>query len=137
VTNNGNVLEEVQVLSSDPLRGWGVNMVPEEFDLSPGESKNVTIRVIPPADMVQDDNYKFTITVQPRGMPVAGQPVDLEVTAEVSTGLDLISEENRKILTYGLTIIGGLLVMFLFVNARSENKRIISVLDSESGKNDD
>ena len=51
--------------------------------------------------------------------------------------LDLISEENRKILTYGLTIIGGLLVMFLFVNARSENKRIISVLDSESGKNDD
>ena len=137
VTNNGNVLEEVQVLSSDPLRGWGVNMVPEEFDLSPGESKNVTIRVIPPADMVQDDTYKFTITVQPRGMPVAGQPVDLEVTAEVSTGLDLISEENRKILTYGLTIIGGLLVMFLFVNARSENKRIISVLDSESGKNDD
>ncbi|HJL64709.1 MAG TPA: hypothetical protein QGF70_03890, partial [Candidatus Thalassarchaeaceae archaeon] len=67
----------------------------------------------------------------------AGQPIDLEVTAEVSTGLDLISEENRKILTYGLTIIGGLLVVYLFVNARSENKRIISVLDSESDNNDD
>ncbi|DAC37105.1 MAG TPA: hypothetical protein D7H79_00050 [Candidatus Poseidoniales archaeon] len=131
VTNYGNVFEEVQILTSDSLRGWTVNVISEEFDLSPGETKEVTVRVTPPADMVQDDAYKFTLTVQPKGMPVAGQPLDLEVTAEVSPGLNLISEENKEILVYGLTIIGALLVVVLFLRSRSENKRIMEALDPQ------
>ena len=65
-------------------------------------------------------------------MPVAGEPLDLEVTAEVSSGLSWLSEENEQILIYGLTAIGGLLVVILFFRSRAENRRILEALDNES-----
>ena len=40
---------------------------------------------------------------QPK-VPVAGEPLD-EVTAEVSSGLSWLSDENEQILIYGLTAI--------------------------------
>jgi uncharacterized membrane protein len=132
VTNHGNIIETVQVLSSDSLRGWTVNVIEDEFELAPGESETIIVRVTPPAAMVQDDNYRFTITVQPKGMPVAGEPIDLEVTAEVSSGLNWLSDENEQILIYGLTAIGGLLVVVLFFRSRAENRRILQALDNES-----
>ncbi len=132
VTNHGNVIETVQILTSDSLRGWTVNVIPEEFELEPGDSREVTVRVTPPADMIQDDTYRFTLTVQPKGMPVAGQPLDLQVTAEVSPGLNLLSEEYEQILVYGLTTIGALLVVVLFFRSRAENKRIIEALEFDA-----
>ncbi len=132
VTNHGNVVETVQILTSDSLRGWTVNIIPDEFQLSPGNSRTITVRVTPPAGMIQDDSYGFTITVQPKGMPVAGQPLDLEVTAEVSPGLTWLSEQNEQILVYGLTGIGALLVVILFFRSRAENRRILEALDHES-----
>ena len=132
VTNHGNIIETVQVLSSDSLRGWTVNVIEDEFELAPGESETIIVRVTPPAAMVQDDNYRFTITVQPKGMPVAGEPIDLEVTAEVSSGLNWLSDGNEQILIYGLTAIGGLLVVVLFFRSRAENRRILQALDNES-----
>ena len=89
-------------------------------------------RVTPPAGMIQDDTYGFTITVQPKGMPVAGEPLDLEVTAEVSPGLNWLSEQNEQILVYGLTGIGALLVVILFFRSRAENRRIIEAIEHES-----
>ena len=132
VTNHGNIVETVQILSSDSLRGWTVNVIEDEFQLSPGNSRTITVRVTPPAGMVQDDTYRFTITVQPKGMPVAGEPLDLEVTAEVSSGLSWLSDENEQILIYGLTAIGGLLVVVLFFRSRAENRRILQALENES-----
>ena len=82
--------------------------------------------------MIQDDTYRFTLTVQPKGMPVAGQPLDLQVTAEVSPGLNLLSEEYEQILVYGLTTIGALLVVVLFFRSRAENKRIIEALEFDA-----
>ena len=79
-----------------------------------------------------NDTYGFTITVQPKGMPVAGEPLDLEVTAEVSPGLNWLSEQNEQILVYGLTGIGALLVVILFFRSRAENRRIIEALEHES-----
>ena len=132
VTNHGNIVETVQILTSDSLRGWTVNVIPDEFQLSPGNSRTITVRVTPPAGMIQDDTYRFTITVQPKGMPVAGEPLDLEVTAEVSPGLNWLSEQNEQILVYGLTGIGALLVVILFFRSRTENRRIIEALEHES-----
>ncbi len=132
VTNHGNVIETVQILTSDSLRGWTVNVISEEFELEPGGSREVTVRVTPPADMIQDDTYRFTLTVQPKGMPVAGQPLDLQVTAEVSPGLNLLSEEYEQILVYGLTTIGALFVIVLFFRSRAENKRIIEALELDA-----
>jgi hypothetical protein len=82
--------------------------------------------------MIQDDTYRFTLTVQPKGMPVAGQPLDLQVTAEVSPGLNLLSEEYEQILVYGLTTIGALFVVVLFFRSRAENKRIIEALEFDA-----
>jgi len=79
--------------------------------------------------MIQDDTYRFTVTVQPKGMPVAAQPLDLQVTAEVSPGLNLLSETNEKILVYGLTAIGAILVIVLFFRSRHENKKIMAALE--------
>jgi uncharacterized membrane protein len=132
VTNHGNIVETVQILTSDSLRGWTVNVIPDEFQLSPGNSRTITVRVTPPAGMIQDDTYGFTITVQPKGMPVAGEPLDLEVTAEVSPGLNWLSEQNEQILVYGLTGMGALLVVILFFRSRAENRRIIEALEHES-----
>tara|TARA_B100000029_G_scaffold197321_2_gene195411 strand:- start:7308 stop:9992 length:2685 start_codon:yes stop_codon:yes gene_type:complete len=132
ITNHGNVVETVQILTSDSLRGWTVNILDDEFQLSPGNSRTITVRVTPPAGMIQDDTYRFTITVQPKGMPVAGQPLDLEVSAEVSPGLTWLSEQNEQILVYGLTGIGALLVVILFFRSRAENRRIIEALEYES-----
>ncbi len=112
VTNHGNIVETVQILTSDSLRGW-----------TDGWRKE---------GMIQDDTYRFTITVQPKGMPVAGEPLDLEVTAEVSPGLNWLSEQNEQILVYGLTGIGALLVVILFFRSRAENRRIIEALEHES-----
>ena len=132
VTNHGNIVETVQILTSDSLRGWTVNVIPDDFQLSPGNSRTITVRVTPPAGMIQDDTYGFTITVQPKGMPVAGEPLDLEVTAEVSPGLNWLSEQNEQILVYGLTGIGALLVVILFFRSRAENRRIIEAIEHES-----
>ena len=65
-------------------------------------------------------------------MPVAGEPLDLEVTAEVSSGLSWLSEDNEQILIYGLTAIGGILVVVLYFRSRAENRRILQALDNES-----
>tara|TARA_B100000902_G_scaffold53463_1_gene60239 strand:- start:24774 stop:27470 length:2697 start_codon:yes stop_codon:yes gene_type:complete len=130
ITNHGNVVEDVQIITSDSLRGWTVNVIPDGFDLSPGETNTVIVRVTPPADMIQDDTYRFTVTVQPKGMPVAAQPLDLEVTAEVTPGLNLLSEANERILVYGMTAIGAILVIVLFIRSRYENKKIIAALEA-------
>ena len=118
VTNHGNIVETVQILTSDSLRGWTVNVIEDEFELSPGNSRTIIVRVTPPAGMVQDDTYRFTITVQPKGMPVAGEPLDLEVTAEVSSGLSWLSEDNEQILRYVTSAYAQLIIIFLKIKAK-------------------
>ena len=81
ITNHGNVVEDVEVLSSESLRGWTVNVDFDEFELAPGETKEVQVSVVPPSELLEDDTYRFTVTVQPEGLPVAGEPIDLQVTS--------------------------------------------------------
>ena len=50
VTNHGNIVETVQILTSDPLRGWTVNVIEDEFELSPGNSRTIIVRVTPPQE---------------------------------------------------------------------------------------
>ena len=79
VTNQGNVEEEVEVLTSDSLRGWTVDVIGDEFKLQPGKTREVTVRVTPPSQLIADDEYTFTVIVQPKDMPVAGEPLDLSL----------------------------------------------------------
>jgi hypothetical protein len=131
VTNHGNIVEEVEILSSDSLRGWTVDVVEDEFDLQPGETREIEVRVTPPSEMIDDDTYRFTITVQPKGIPVAGQPIELKATSNVSNSFLSLSDEVEEALVYGLTGFGGLLVIVLFFRSRAENRMIREALEEE------
>ena len=85
VTNNGNSEEKVEVITPAPLRQWSVDVVPNDFKLQPGETKEIEIRVTPPVGLKDDDTYKFTIIIQPEDTPVAGEPIELIVNADTST----------------------------------------------------
>jgi uncharacterized membrane protein len=129
VSNHGNTAEDVEVLSSDSLRGWTVDVIGDEFELDPGETRQVKVRVTPPNEMIAEDDYTFTITVQPKGLPVAGQPVDL--TVKSTLGISAISDEMQEVLAIAVIVVGSLLVLYLFARSRSENRLIVESLNDE------
>ena len=131
ITNHGNVVEDVEVLSSESLRGWTVNVDFDEFELAPGETKEVQVSVVPPSELLEDDTYIFTVTVQPEGLPVAGEPIDLEVTSVMPSTFIGLSEEATQMLVYGSIILGSILVVVLFFRSRAENRRISEVLENQ------
>ena len=132
VTNHGNVEETVVIESSEPLRFWSINAVDDEFKLAPGETRTVEIRVTPPNDLFQDDTYDFTIIVMPKGLPVAGQPLDLSVTAEIPIGFSFLSDDVIQILGWVAILIGALLVIILVTRSRNESRRILQALELKS-----
>jgi TM2 domain-containing membrane protein YozV len=68
----------------------------------------------------------------PKGLPVAGQPLDLSVTAEIPIGISFLSDDIVQIMGWGGILIGGLLVIILFIRSRKESQRIIKALELES-----
>jgi len=131
ITNHGNIVEDVQVLSSESLRGWTVNVDFDEFELEPGLTKEVQVSVTPPSDLLDDDIYQFTVTVQPEGLAVAGEPIDLTVTSEMPSTFIGLSEEMAQALVYGSIVLGAILVIVLFFRSRSENRRIVEALENQ------
>jgi hypothetical protein len=98
-------------------------VVPDDFTLNPGQTKEVQIRVTPPTDLKDDDSYKFTIVVQPKDTPVAGQPIELIVNADTSS-IGLINGVVGQVFVYGSILLGSILVITLLLRARKENKII-------------
>jgi len=131
ITNHGNIVEDVQVLSSESLRGWAVNVDFDEFELEPGLTKEVHVSVTPPSDLLDDDTYMFTVTVQPEGIAVAGEPIDLTVTSQMPSTFIGLSEEMAQALVYGSIVLGAILVIVLFFRSRSENRRIVEALENQ------
>ena len=103
----------------------------DEFELAPGETKEVQVSVVPPSELLEDDTYIFTVTVQPEGLPVAGEPIDLEVTSVMPSTFIGLSEEATQMLVYGSIILGSILVVVLFFRSRAENRRISEVLENQ------
>ena len=120
VTNHGNIEEEVEVLTSDSLRGWTVDVIGGEFKLQPGKMKEVTVRVTPPSELIADDEYSFTVIVQPKDMPVAGEPIDLTVESKVRTGA--LSGDAQRAIAMGIILVGSIAVAYLFMRVRAENR---------------
>ena len=129
ITNHGNIEEEIEVLTSDSLRGWTVDVIGNEFKLQPGQTKAVTVRATPPSDMISDDEYTFTIIVQPKGMPVAGEPIDLTVESKIGVGS--ISSDTQKAIAIGVILVGSLSVTYLFARTRAENRILTETLRVE------
>ena len=127
VTNNGNSEEKVEVITPAPLRQWSVDVVPDDFILQPGQTKEIEIRVTPPIGLKDDDTYKFTIIIQPEDTPVAGEPVELTVNADTST-ISLANNLAGQVLLYGAMLIGSIFLILVFLRARKENKIINEAL---------
>ena len=87
ITNGGNVEETIRLLSSNPVRGWAIEITEEEILLEPGETRAVEVIVKPPTNLMQPDTFEFTLTAEPASSPVSAQPIDLSVTASPPTGL--------------------------------------------------
>jgi hypothetical protein len=79
--------------------------------------------------MIAEDTYTFTITVQPKGLPVAGQPVDLTVMSTL--GIGTISDEMQEVIAIAVIVVGSLLVLYLFARSRSENRLLVESLNDE------
>ena len=120
VTNHGNIEEEVEVLTSDSLRGWTVDVLDDEFKLQPGKTHEVTVRVTPPSELISDDEYSFTVIVQPKDMPVAGEPIDLTVESKVRTGA--LSGDAQTAIAIAIIMVGSIAVAYLFMRVRAENR---------------
>lgn len=127
VTNNGNSEEKVEIITPAPLRQWSVDVVPNDFKLQPGETKEIEIRVTPPVGLKDDDTYKFTIIIQPEDTPVAGEPIELVVNADTST-ISLVNDFVGQFLLYGAMLIGSLFLILVFLRTRKENKMINEAL---------
>jgi len=120
VTNHGNIEEQVEVLTSDSLRGWTVDVIDDEFKLQPGETEEVTVRVTPPSELIASDEYSFTVIVQPKDMPVAGEPIDLTVESKVRTGA--LSGDTQTAIAMAIILVGSIAVAVLFLRVRAENR---------------
>ena len=81
ITNSGNIEEQIEISSTEGLRGWTIDIEQTDLMLQPGESSTVRVRVKPPVQMPVDDEFEFTLIVTPESAPVASQPVDLTVRA--------------------------------------------------------
>ena len=131
VTNLGNTVEEIEILSSESLRGWTVDVLENSnrFNLNPDQSRKVTVRATPPSEMIEDDEYTFTIVVQPKDLPVAGEPIDL--TVKSTLGVGSFSEETIQIIIIGIIVGGTILIITIFIRVRRDNKMIKSALTEQ------
>ena len=129
VTNHGNIEEEVEVLTSDSLRGWTVDVIGDEFKLQPGNTREVTVRVTPPSQMIADDEYSFTVIVQPKDMPVAGEPIDL--TVESTIGVGALSGDEQKAIAMAIIMVGSIAVTYLLLRIRAENRMMSDSINVE------
>ena len=129
VTNHGNIEEEVEILTSDSLRGWTVDVIGDEFRLQPGKMREVTVRVTPPSELIADDEYSFTVIVQPKDMPVAGEPLDLTVESKVRTGA--LSGDAQTAVAMAIILVGSIAVAYLFMRVRAENRMMSDSMFSE------
>ncbi len=133
VTNHGNVVEDVVVIPTESLRGWSVDILPDDFELEPGQTMEIKVNTLPPANLISDDEYRFTIVVQPKGLPAAGEPLDLITETNLPAGFLSLSDTTEQILIVSVIGIGVLTIAILTFRSRRENQRILEALGDERG----
>tara|TARA_B100000575_G_scaffold158983_1_gene126993 strand:- start:5626 stop:8313 length:2688 start_codon:yes stop_codon:yes gene_type:complete len=131
VTNHGNIVEDVVIIPTESLRGWSVDIIPDDFELEPGQTIEIKVNTLPPANLISDDEYRFTVVVQPKGLPAAGQPLDLITATELPSGLLALSDTAEQILIAVLIGLGIFTIVLLTFRSRRENERILEALGDE------
>ena len=122
ITNSGNIEEQIEITSTEGLRGWTIDIEQTDFLLEPGESATVRVRVKPPVEMMVEDEFEFTLIVTPESAPVAAQPVDMTVKATLDDSVFGLSAETWDTVTW--SVLGVLSVMILFTIWRNRRRSI-------------
>lgn len=123
VTNNGNVAEQVEVGSTDGLRGWTIDIDRPDFELEAGESTDIIVRVKAPSELSIDDSFEFTLIVTPESAPVAAQPVDLTVDAVIDDSVFGLSEETWNIVSWSIIGMIGVAILTTVASNRRRSTR--------------
>ncbi len=123
ITNNGNVAEQIDVVSTEGLRGWTIDIDLTQFELAAGESIEILVRVKPPVELSIEDQFEFTLIVTPESAPVAAQPVDMTVNAVLDESMFGLSADTFRLMTWGvLGLIGVLIAATIFSNRRRSSE---------------
>ncbi len=133
IVNEGNIESEARIFTSDELRGWSVRFTDiddlpcttEEGDLlctmEPGERLMLTVVVGPPFDASVDDDFTFTVSVEPTDGGVFNRR-NIELTVHGSEPTGLLSLSSEAVTTIGISVL-GLLAVGLVVQALMGRKR--------------
>lgn len=133
IVNEGNIESEARIFTSDELRGWSVRFTDiddlpcttEEGDLlctmQPGERLMLTVVVGPPFDASVDDDFTFTVSVEPTDGGIFNRR-NIELTVHGSQPTGLLSLSSEAVTTIGISVL-GLLAVGLVVQALTGRKR--------------
>ena len=133
IVNEGNIESEARIFTSDELRGWSVRFTDiddlpcttEEGDLlctmEPGERLMLSVVVGPPFDASVDDDFTFTVSVEPTDGGVFNRR-NIELTVHGSEPTGLLSLSSEAVTTIGISVL-GLLAVGLVVQALMGRKR--------------
>ncbi len=119
VTNSGNIEEQIEITSTEGLRGWTVDIEQNDLILYPGETETIRVRVKPPVDLPVEDEFEFTLIVTPESCSVCSQPVDMSVKAT--------HPETPEWVNYMLWSVFGVLLLGILVTIMLNRRRSISV----------
>jgi hypothetical protein len=126
IRNDGNVEEEIEVSSTEGLRGWTVDIEKTEHTIAAGETITVRVRVKPPVEMATSDEFEFTLIVTPTEAPFAAQPIDMTVKAALDDSMFGFSSETWNLISYTILGVIGIAILTLLVSNMRRSERIIT-----------
>ena len=119
VTNSGNIEEQIEITSTEGLRGWTVDIEQTDLLLYPGETETIRVRVKPPVDLPVEDEFEFTLIVTPDSCEVCSQQVDMSVKAT--------HPETPEWVNYMLWSVFGTLLLGILVTIMLNRRRSFGV----------
>ena len=132
ITNSGNIAEDVEVFTSEGLRGWTVDVETPSFALEPGESREMRVVAKPPSALDTEDRFQFTVVAQPEGQAASAQPLDLVAVATPAGGLLQtlgLSDQQQTYVSYGAFAAIGLLILGLLIRSRRDAESIREAIE--------
>ncbi|MCS5534577.1 MAG: hypothetical protein NZ802_01845, partial [Candidatus Poseidoniales archaeon] len=111
ITNSGNIEEQIEISSTEGLRGWTIDIEQTDLLLQPGESSTIRVRVKPPVQMPVEDEFEFTLIVTPESAPVAAQPVDMTVRSTLDDSVLGLSAETWNIVSWSVISVLGIMIL--------------------------
>ena len=121
VTNNGNVVEDIEIISGESLRGWTVDVIDDEFQLPLEKLEKFGFEPLLHLNFLTTHTDSLS-SLNPRGYRCRTTNRTNGCISKIKLFFLNLSQTTQDLLVYGLTGFGALLVIILFMRSRAENK---------------